>query len=209
MTEPFLLRAMLAAGVYQPSIASMIPVGEKDKTCTNLAPVGWSNADIANGVIDRTEERFDAQPTFTDSFPFNNLGGRTIAKEFLDVGLRLTRGDTDRRQRASLTISKLNGERLIAGSNDKWPMLVVSESCKYCQDYIPMVERHPNEARPWDYAENGEATHIVDCVTLAAIMNKAVYDAPANIEDETRKAMTDRRTLRPSINDILPGLDLG
>ena len=53
---------------------------EKELQVTNLAPVDWSNADMANGIIDRTEERFDSQPTFTDSFPFNKLGGRTIAK---------------------------------------------------------------------------------------------------------------------------------
>lgn len=185
------------------------PAGERDKTITNLAPIGWSNADIANGIIDRTEERFDGQPTFTDKFPFNNLGGRTIAKDFQESGLTLTLGDTDRKNRASLTISKLNGDRLIAGSDEKWPMMVFFESCRYCQDYIPMVERHPNEARPWDYAENGEATHIVDCVTLAAVMNKAVYDAPTDIETAVQQAMSDKRTLRPSLNDMIPGLPLG
>lgn len=185
------------------------PTNEKDKAVTNLAPLGWSNADIANGIIDRTEERFDSQPIFTDKFPFNNLGGRTIAKDFKDVGINLVLGDTDRKQRASLTISKLNGEKLIAGKDDKWPMMVFFESCKYCQDYIPMVERHPNEGRSWDYTENGEATHIVDCVTLAAIMNKAVYDAPTDINEEMQKAITDKRTLRPSLNDIIPGLEIG
>jgi hypothetical protein len=185
------------------------PTIEKDKSVTNLAPLGWSNKDIAEGIIDRTEERFDSQPTFTDKFPFNKLGNRTIAKDFEEVGLKLSLGDLGRENRASLTISKLNGEKLVAGSDEKWPMMVFFDSCKYCQDYIPMVERHPNEARPWDYAENGEATHIVDCVTLAAVMNKAVVDAPTDIDTEVRKAMTDKRTVKPSLNDILPGLPIG
>ena len=182
---------------------------EKDKSITNLAPPGWSNADIANGIIDRTEERFDSQPTFTDGFPFNKLGNRTIAKEFEEVGLKLTKGDLGRENRASMTLSKLAGEKLIAGSDEKWPMLVFFESCRYCQDYMPMVERHPNEGRPWDYAEHGEPTHIVDCVTLAAVMNKAVHDAPTDIHAEVQRAMTDKRTLRPSISDMIPGLEIG
>lgn len=182
---------------------------DRDRTITNLAPSGFSNGQIANGIIDRTEERFDSQPTFTDRFPFNKLGNRTIAGDFKEAGLVLSLGDLGRENRASMTISKLNGEKLIAGSDESWPMMVFFESCKYCQDYIPMVERHPNEARPWDYTENGEATHIVDCVTLAAVMNKTVCDAPADIETEVQKAMKDKRTLRPSLSDLLPGLDIG
>jgi len=185
------------------------PKNERDKLVTNLAPVGWSNADIANGVIDRTEERFDDQPTFTDKFPFNKLGTRTIAQDFLETGLKLTLGDTDRKNRAALTISKLNGEKLVAGSDQKWPMMVFFESCKYCQDYIPAVERHEDEGRPWDYTEDGEPTHIVDCVTLASVSHKVAADPPKNIETEVKKAMTDRRTIRPSLSDILPGLDIG
>lgn len=185
------------------------PVIEKDKLVTNLAPVGWSNTDIANGIIERTEERFDSQPIFTDKFPFNNLGGRTIAKDFQEAGVNLTLGDTDRKNRASLTISKLNGEKLVAGREEKWPMMVFFESCRYCQDYIPMVERHENEGRPWDYVESGEPTHIVDCVTLASVMNKVVYDAPTIIDEEVKKAMSDKRNLRPSLNDIVPGLPVG
>jgi hypothetical protein len=185
------------------------PTNDRDKGITNLAPLNWSNADIANGVIDRTEERFDGQPTFTDKFPFNNLGGRTIAKDFADAGLKLTLGETDRKNRASLTKSKLAGERLVAGSEERWPMMVFFESCKYCQDYMPMIERHPNEGRPWDYAEDGEATHIVDCITLAAVMNKVANDTPVNIESEVKRAISDKRTTRPSVNDLIPGLQIG
>lgn len=181
------------------------PETERDKTCTNLAPKGWSNADMANGIIERTEERFDSQPTFTDGFPFNRIGNRTIAAEFAELGVKLTKGDLGRENRASMTISKLNGEKLLAGSNESWPMMVFFDNCKYCQDYIPMVERHKSEGRPWDYTEDGEATHIVDCVTLAAVMNKTVADAPTDIEAAVKKAMQDRRTLKPCLNDIIPG----
>jgi hypothetical protein len=185
------------------------PTSEKDASCTHLAPQGWSHKQMAEGIIELTEERFDNQPTFTDKFPFNKLGGRTIAQDFADAGVKLTLGDTDRRQRAALTTSKLAGEKLVAGSDKTYPGIIFFDTCKYCQDYMPMIERHPNEARQWDYAEDGEATHIVDCVTLAAIMNKAVADAPTTTDELAQAAVKDRRTLRPSVKDLLPGLQIG
>lgn len=185
------------------------PKSEKDDLVTNLAPTGWSNADIANGIIDRTEERFDNQPTFTDKFPFNNLGGRTIAKEFKEAGINLTLGDTDRKNGWAQMASKLTGELLIAGSEERWPMIVFFESCKYCQDYIPMIERNPNEGKLWDAQEDGEATHICDCVRLASMANKVVYDAPRDIETEVQRAITDKRTVRPALRDLIPGLPIG
>lgn len=180
------------------------PVLEADKNITNLAPQGWSNDDMAKGIIERTEERFDGQPTFTDGFPFNNLGGRTIAKEFQDIGVKLTKGDTDRKNRGAQTLSKLNGVKLIAGSEQKFPMLYFFESCKYCQDYIPMIERHPSEGRQWDYAEDGEATHIVDCVTLAAMVNDNVLDAPENSEEVITRSIHDSRNKKPTIKELVP-----
>lgn len=185
------------------------PTNERDKLISNLAPTGWSNADMANGIIERTEERFDNQPTFTDKFPFNNLGGRTIAKEFKDAGITLTLGDTDRKNGWAQMGSKLTGERLIAGSEERWPMLVFFESCKYCQDYIPMIERNPDEGKMWDAQEDGEATHICDCVRLASMANRIINDAPTDIDAEVKRAMTDKRTIKPSLNDIIPGLPIG
>jgi hypothetical protein len=181
----------------------------KDLLTTSLAPKGWSNKDMAHGIIDRTEERFDNQPTFTDKFPFNNLGGRTIAKEFLDAGLTLTLGDTDRKNGWPQMASRLNGEKLIAGSDERWPMMVFFQSCKYCQDYIPMIERNPDEGKMWDAQEDGEATHIVDCCRLAAMANKVVADAPTNIDEdylnsELKKVVGRKKTVR----DLIPDLSL-
>lgn len=177
-----------------------------ERQATSLAPEGWSNADIAHGIIELTEERFDDQPTFTDKFPFNNLGGRTIAKEFKDAGVILTLGDTDRKNRGAQTCSKLNGKKLIAGSDQHWPEMVFFESCKYCQDYMPMVERHPNEGRLWDYVEDGEPTHIVDCVTLASMVHNVVYDAPTTSEETIQKSLRDPRNIRQSPRHLIPEL---
>ena len=185
------------------------PKDEKDKLVTNLAPLDWSNKDMAEGIVERTEERFDGQPTFTDKFPFNNLGGRTIAKEFKDAGIDLTLGDTDRKNGWAQMASKLVGERLIAGSEERWPTLVFFECCKYCQDYIPMIERNPDEGRMWDAQEDGEATHICDCVRLASMANKMVYDAPTNTDEIIQKSLTHRKNTHQSVKDLIPELQIG
>lgn len=184
------------------------PKGERDHMTTNLAPQGWSNADIANGVIDRTEERFDGQPTFTDGFPFNNLGGHTIADDFNKNGLELTKGDTDRKQRGAQTASRLAGKKLIAGSDEKWPMLVFFESCKYCQDYMAAIERHEDEGRLWDYKEKGEPTHIVDCVTLACMVHPIVKDAEPTTEQILDNSMKSAKNRRRSVRDLVPDIAL-
>ena len=183
------------------------PSNDKDNSVTNLAPENWSNKDMAHGIIERTEERFDGQPTYTDKFPFNNLGGRTIAKEFQDAGVKLSLGDTDRKNGAAQMSSKLIGEKLIAGSEERWPMMVFFQSCKYCQDYIPMIERHPNEARLWDYVEDGEPTHIVDCCRLAAMANKVIIDAPTVIDEAfTNNVLANPRNKKTTVRDIVPNL---
>ena len=183
-------------------------VRNKDLQCTNLAPLGWSNKDIAEGVIERTEERFDDQPTFTDGFPFIKLGGRAISHDFKDAGLILSKGETDRKNRGAQTISKLNGVRLVAGSEQQWPMMVFFETCKYCQDYMPMIERHESEGRVWDYQEKGEATHIVDCITLAAMAHNAVNDAPTDSEIAIYKSLNHPKNNRKSVKDIIPDLNI-
>lgn len=185
------------------------PTNEADKQVTSLAPKDWSNIDIANSVIERTEERFDKQPIFTDRFPFVKLGGRAISHDFEDAGLVLSPGELDRENRASQTISKLNGEKLNADSDYHYPMMVFFESCKYCQDYIPSVERHDNEGRQWDYAEHGEATHIVDCVTLASVVHKKVADAPTNTEAVINMSLKHPKNTRKTLRDILPDLQIG
>lgn len=181
---------------------------EADLNCTNLAPIGWSHDDMAGGIIERTEERFDIQPIFTDGFPFHKLGGRTIAKDFEQAGVKLVLGDTDRENRASITKSRLNGKKLIAGSDDQWPMLVFFETLKYCRDYMPMVERNEKEKKSWDYQEHGEPTHIVDCITLGAVVNPSVNDKPTDIEQLVDESIKNRKNTKQSIKDIIPNLNL-
>ena len=180
------------------------PKVEKDESVTNLAPEGWSNADIANGIIERTEATHDQQPTFTDKFPFIKLGGRSISHDFADAGVPLTQGELDRKNRGAQTVSLLNGKKLVAGSDEHWPMMVFFECCRYCQDYMPMIERHENEGRLWDYKEDGEPTHIVDCITLAAMAHNVVYDAPTDTEATLDRALKNPRNTRTIVKDLAP-----
>lgn len=184
------------------------PKDEKDKLCTNLAPKGWSNTDMANGIIERTEKQHDNQPTFTDKFPFIKLGGRDIATDFKDAGLPLTLGETDRQNRGSQTASLLNGERINASSEARYPMMVFFEECKYCQDYMPMIERHEKEDRLWDYKEDGEPTHIVDTITMSAMAHKVVFDAEKTLDEaEMNRIALHPRNKRSTLRDIAPGID--
>lgn len=184
------------------------PKDELDRSITNRAPTGWSNKDIANGIIDRTEEKFDGQPTFTDGFPFIKLGGRSIDHDFKDAGLILIKGELDRKNRGAQTTSKLNGIKLVAGSDEQWPLMVFFEDLKYCRDYIPMVERHEAEHRQWDYQEHGEPSHIVDCVTLASMVHNVVYDAPTNTEQVINQSLRDTRNTTRTVNRLIPELNL-
>lgn len=184
------------------------PTSERDKGVTNLAPKDWSNKDIANGVIERTEERFDKQKCFTDKFPFIELGGRSIAHDFKDAGLKLELGELDRKNRGAMTTSRLAGNKLNADSDYHFPMLVVFESCKYVRDYMPMVERHPSEKRPWDYQENGEATHIVDCVTMSSMIHNIVRDTPILPEELIDQTLKNRKNNHKSVKDLIPTLDI-
>jgi hypothetical protein len=203
------------------------PTNDADKNITNLAPKNWSNKDIAQGIALRTERRFSEQPTFTDKFPFNNLGGNVIANDFRDCNkdeagnilkdddgeplspVILTLGDTDRKNGWAQMNSRIIGEELIAGSNRRWPMLVVFEkACPYAQDYIPMIERHPDEGKTWDAQENGEPTHACDTFRIASMAHKVVYDAPVNSKEVIDKTLANPKNTRKSIRDIIPGLDL-
>ena len=59
----------------------------------------------------------------------------------------------------------------------------------------------------WDAQENGEATHICDCVRLASMANKMVYDAPVVIDEaHINKSLKDPKNNRKTIRAIIPNL---
>ncbi len=185
-----------------------------EKTSTSRAPdkpYAWSNADIAKEIQRQTPNAYQKQQTFTDGFPFNDLGGFTIADAFEAAGLILERGDTDRKSGWSQMANKLTGERLVAGSEEQYPMIYFFDTCKYCIDYVPMIERNTDEGKLWDAQDKGEATHICDCVRLACMVNPLVTDEKstrpeireAQIKAQTEKKITIEGWLRKNGHDTL------
>ena len=135
-----------------------------DKTREGLR---MRNADIAQGILDRTHES-DVKVTLTDSLPFQARGGPTIADAFKDCGVPLLQADT-----ARITGWTHVKDRLIG--MDDVPMIFIFETNVYTIEYFPALqidERHPEDA-----VTSGEPTHSMDslryaCATFPVIADK-------------------------------------
>lgn len=137
----------------------------------------YRNEDMADGILQRSlapEEK--KLITVTDSLPFQDRGGQTIAKTFDERGVPLTLGDTSRIPGWSQLRSRLIGVEVDSNNPIKYPTLYVAESCRYARDYIPALPRHPSESKKEDAAEHGEATHSPDAIRLACMCFPLVVD---------------------------------
>lgn len=121
------------------------------------------NADIALGIVNRTPEA-RCKITLCDSKPLTDVGmgekskKYRIADTFEENGVVLTKANTSR-----VTGWAEVRERLIGKDGD--PMILFTESCKFARDYLPALPRDPNNIE--DAAEEGESTHICDCIRYA------------------------------------------
>lgn len=148
------------------------------------------NEDIAEGIWNRSELSHRNTPILTDSLPFQDRGGQTIAQTFAETWRKLgcyavlTLGDTSRVAGWSQLRSRLIGVQIDSNDITRTPMLYVTESCKYARDYIPALTRHPSEGKKEDAAEHGEATHACDAIRLACMAHTIIKDkiTPAKIE---------------------------
>lgn len=135
------------------------------------------NEDIAYGIRARSRA-FEEEDlvTLTDSLPFQDRGGVTIAHTFRECGIPLMLGDTTRIAGWSQLRSRLKGK--LIDSNDKTltPMLYFVESCRAARDYIPALPRHPSEGKSQDAAEHGESTHACDAIRLACMAHTRIKD---------------------------------
>lgn len=138
----------------------------------------YRNEDMAYGIIARSyapEER--NLTTVTDSLPFQDRGGKTIAETFADCGVHLTLGDTSRVAGWSQLRSRLIGIEVDSNDKRRTPMIVFCRSCSAARDYLPALPRHPSENKKEDAAEHGEATHSPDAIRLAVMARPMVVDA--------------------------------
>jgi hypothetical protein len=149
----------------------------------------YKNEDIAKGIVRRSGDCPTWIKTLTDSFPFNELGGPSIASVFEDNGVVLNRADTSR-----VLGWKLLRDRMEGNSRGE-PTVYVFESCEYLRYYWPMLQRH--KTKPEDAVEDGEPTHIMDCARYAVatypkIVHKIEKPKPITIGTE-----------RPTFNDVI------
>lgn len=155
--------------------------------CNPLKPAEGlrvTNEQIAKGIVARTHET-TSNYTVTDSFPFQDRGGWTIAMEFQKHGCPLTLGDTSRVSGWSQLRSRLIGREFENGIFE--PMIYIMASCKYAREYLPAIERHPTKAE--DAVENGEATHSCDALRISCTTFPIVKDAtPAPVASTYERA---------------------
>ncbi len=157
------------------------------------------NEDMATGILSRSELNHKNVITLTDSLPFQDRGGETIAQTFAKNGVILTRGDTSRVAGWSQMRSRLIGVEVDSNVNERIPMLFITSSCKAARDYIPSLPRHPNENHREDAAEHGEATHACDAIRLACMAHPVIKDRKEPIESRIKKQL---ESCRPTMKKI-------
>lgn len=159
------------------------------------------NEDIAQGIVSRSEYEHRNVITLTDSLPFQDRGGETIAQVFERNGCPLSLGDTSRVQGWSLMRSRLIGIQIDSNSEQRTPMLYVTECCKFLRDYIPALPRHPSESKKEDAAEHGEATHACDAIRLACTAHTVIRDSMTPIESQVKRALNVKVTMKKITRD--------
>lgn len=157
------------------------------------------NEDMAEGIIARSEYSFRQVPTLTDSLPFQDRGGETIAMVFAKNGCPLTLGDTSRVPGWSQVRSRLIGKQIDTNSEIKTPMIFFTKSCKYCADYVPQLQRHPSEKKKEDAVEHGEATHICDTIRLGSMAHTIIKDVMHPTQARIEKTL---KAMKPTMQKI-------
>jgi hypothetical protein len=159
------------------------------------------NEEIAEGIIKRSEVGFTNSITLTDSLPFQDRGGDTIAQIFNRCGCPLSLGDTSRVPGWSMMRSRLIGAQLDSNSTHRFPMIYFTASCEAARDYIPALTRHPSEAKKEDAAEHGEATHSCDAIRLACTAHTVIKDMSIPSQVMINAAVKSKNTMKTLFND--------
>ncbi len=177
----------------------------------NKEDYGASESDPSKGIRLSNEEVADRVAalghgliTLTDSLPFMNLGGFSIADVFQKRGVILTKGDTSRIPGWTQFRSRLIGKEISPGR--KVPMIFFCENCKAARDYIPALTRHKSEGKTEDATEHGEATHSCDAIRLGCMAHShnLIRDYLAPIEVRIAKEI--QRHNKPTMKGILSGM---
>lgn len=160
------------------------------------------NEDMARGILERSpkpEERNIV--TLTDSFPFMDHGGMSIAEVFEREGVTLTKGDTSRVPGWSQLRDRLIGIQIDSNNPKRYPMIYFQPQCKFAREYIPALPRHPSETKSQDAAEHGEATHKCDEVRLACMAHRIIKDREVPQSSLIKREFAKR----PTMGQIMAG----
>lgn len=159
----------------------------------------YRNEDMAFGILVRsTAPEENGLITLTDSLPFQDRGGLTIAHTFSQCGVPLTLGDTSRVAGWSQLRGRLRGKFVDVNDAHPTPMIFFTRSCRAARDYIPALPRHKSEGKQQDATEHGETSHSCDAIRLAAMAHTRIKDQePAPIQTANLKtAITFNDALR-------------
>lgn len=143
------------------------------------------NEEMAEGFLDRTEPQFKKQKVVTDSLPFQDRGGPTIASIYRALGVNLIQGDTSRIPGYSQVRSRLNGKEIDTNHLDsngkvyKHPLLYICECCEHLRRAFPALTRHKTKGE--DAVESGEATHSTDTIRIIANTYKVITYEVVNV----------------------------
>ena len=157
------------------------------------------NEDIAEGIFNRSDFASRDTPILTDSLPFQDRGGKTIAQIFWEIfqGLgtraQLVHGDTSRVSGWSLLRSRLIGSQIDSNDPTRTPMIYFCERCEAARNYIPTLCRHPSPSKSDDAQEHGEATHACDAIRLACTAHTIIKDKQVPTQARIEKELKERR----------------
>lgn len=130
------------------------------------------NEELARGIVERTGKDEKILYTVTDSLPFVEEGGPSIAEVFRKNGVILRRGDTSRVAGWQQVRSRLKG-------NEGRPLLYVFETCLHF--FRTMSALQHGDTDPEDIAD-GLEDHLPDEVRLAC-MSRAMTKKEVKPED--------------------------
>jgi hypothetical protein len=147
------------------------------------------NEDLAYGILERSPMSHERRiPTLTDSLPFQDRGGLTIAETFANCGVLLTLADTSRVPGFAQMRSRLIGVKVDSSDRERTPLIFFGESCRAARDYIPALPRHPSENKREDAAEHGEATHACFVAGTMVRTDRGVRFIESLVEGDTVRA---------------------
>ena len=141
---------------------------KQDDTTKGLS---MTNEQIALGIIEKTKEEVQ-QPILTDSLPFADRGGRSIADDFSAHGIRLVRADNERIPGWIQVKNRLKGV-------DGFPMLYFTEDCPDTYRTLQMMQTELTDVE--DVADHPE-DHLPDVVRYLCNARPLIKDAPRKLE---------------------------